>query len=70
MVDAQVIEFGNHAVVKNNGPFYNSRGHRLQFLNKIDFFFSEDHFVLANSVDPDEMPHFAALNLGLLCLQL
>ena len=27
-------------------------------------------FVLANSVDPDEMPHYAALNTDLLCLQL
>ena len=27
-------------------------------------------FVLANSVDPDEMPHYAAFNLNLLCLQL
>ena len=27
-------------------------------------------FVLANSVDPDEMPHYAAFNLDLLCLQL
>ena len=27
-------------------------------------------FVLANSVDPDEMPHYAAFNLGLLGLQL
>ena len=27
--------------------------------------FSEDHFVLANSVDPDEMPHYVAYNLDL-----
>ena len=27
-------------------------------------FFSEDHFGLANSLDPDEMPHYAAFNLG------
>ena len=26
-------------------------------------------FVLANSADPDEMPHDAAFQLGLLCLQ-
>ena len=25
-------------------------------------------FILANSVDPDEMPHFAASHLGLCCL--
>ena len=27
-------------------------------------------FVLANGVDPDELPHYAAINLDLLCLQL
>ena len=27
-------------------------------------------FVLANSVDPDEMPHYAAFNLALFSLQL
>ena len=27
-------------------------------------------FVLANSVDPDEMPHYAAFNPDLFCLQL
>ena len=26
-------------------------------------------FVLANSVDPDKMPYYAAFNLDLLCLQ-
>ena len=26
------------------------------------------NFVLANSVDPDEMPHYAAFHLGLHCL--
>ena len=25
--------------------------------------FSEDRFILANSVDPDEMPHYAAFHL-------
>ena len=33
-------------------------------------FFPGDYFVLANSVDPDEMPHYAAFSLDLLCLQL
>ena len=28
----------------------------------------EVHFVLANSVGPDEMPHYAAFHLGLHCL--
>ena len=41
------------------------------FLNKIVVFFSmKSIFVLANSVDPNEMPHYAAFNLGLHCLQL
>ena len=30
--------------------------------------FSEDHFGIANSVDPDEMSHHAAFHLGLHCL--
>ena len=25
-------------------------------------------FILANSVDPDEIPHFATFHLGLLCI--
>ena len=37
---------------------------------KLQFFSVKIIFVLANSVDPDEMPHYAAFNLGLLCLQL
>ena len=44
-------------------------GHRLQFLNRITVFSLKIIFVLANSVYPDEMPHYAAFNLGLLCLQ-
>ena len=31
---------------------------------KLYFFLSEIGFVLANSVDPDEMLHYAAFNLG------
>ena len=30
--------------------------------------FGEVDFVLANSEDPDEMPHYAAFHLGLHCL--
>ena len=46
---------------------YNSRGHSL----KLQFSSLNIIFVLANSVDPDEMPHYyAAFNLGILCLQL
>ena len=44
-----------------------SRSHRL--FPKIVFSFSEDLlFFLANSVDPDEMPHNVAFHLGLNCL--
>ena len=30
--------------------------------------FSENSFILANRVDPDEMPHNVAFHLGLHCL--
>ena len=33
--------------------------------NCIKFYFSEVDFILANSSDPDEMPHYAAFHLGL-----
>ena len=36
--------------------------------NTIVFFSLKIIFVLANSVDPDEMPHYAAFYLGLHCL--
>ena len=39
------------------------RGHRFPCIS-----FSEDHFGIANSVDPDEMPLNAAFHLGLHCL--
>ena len=44
----------------------------FNFKTKLQFFSLKINFVLANSVDldPDEMPHYAALNLDLLCLQL
>ena len=45
---------------------YNTRGQSLYF----QIFSLKISFVLANSVDPDEMPHEAAFNLGFLCLQL
>ena len=41
----------------------------FNFLTKLKVF-PEDHFCLSNSVDPDEMPHYAAFNLDLLCLKL
>ena len=33
------------------------------------YFLSDDYFMFTNSVDPDEMQHYAALHLGLHCLQ-
>ena len=39
------------------------------FLKKKIFFLSEDlFFTLTNSVDPDEMPHYATFHLGVHCL--
>ena len=43
-------------------------GHRLLFQNKIVFLSLNIVFVLANSVDPDKMPHSKAFHLGLHCL--
>ena len=39
------------------------------FQQKSIFFSLKIVFVLANSVDPDEMPHYAAFHLGLHCLK-
>ena len=40
------------------------RGHGIQFSNGILFLSLTIHFVLANSVDTDEMPHCEAFYLG------
>ena len=45
--------------LSQDGPLYILRGHTF-FSLKIDF-------VLPNSADPDEMPHYAAFHLGLHC---
>ena len=50
-----------------DGPLYIPRVHRLEFPNK-RFLSLMIVFVLANSVDPDEMLHYAAFHLGLHCL--
>ena len=39
-----------------------SRGHRLECPIKNCIFLSEDCFVVANSVDPDEMQHYHYLS--------
>ena len=43
-------------------------GHRLSFFNYFIVLFLRTFFYLENSVDPDEMPHYAAFHLGLHCL--
>ena len=41
------------------------RGHRSEFQH---ISVPEDFFILANSANPDEMPHYAAFHQGLHCL--
>ena len=48
---------------------YILRGHRLYFSNKIVFLSLKIIFVMANSVDPDEMQHDVTFHLVLHCLQ-
>ena len=38
------------------------------FSKNIVFFSLNIKFVLVNSADPDEIPHYAAFHLGLCCL--
>ena len=52
---------------KWDSPLYMSRGVRLK--PKKCILLSEYLFTFTNSVDPDEMQHYAALHLGLHCLQ-
>ena len=40
----------------------------IDFTNKIVFLSLKIVYVLANSVDPDEMLHYAAFQLGLYCM--
>ena len=47
---------------------YILRGHRLYFSKNTVFLSLKIIFVLTNSVDPDEMWHYAAFHLGLQCL--
>ena len=51
-------------------PLYLSRGFKLLFLKRILYYFVwKSFFTFTNSVDPDEMQHYAAFHLGLHCLQ-
>ena len=43
-------------------------GSRVMIYKKILYFFLWTNFVLTDSADPDEMPHYAAFHLGLHCL--
>ena len=43
-------------------------GSQVIFSKKYCICFFDDHFVLANSADPDEMLQYAAFHLGLRCL--
>ena len=43
-------------------------GSQVIFSKKYCFCFFVNHFVLANSADPDEMLQYAAFHLGLHCL--
>ena len=51
-----------------DNPIVYNKGHKLEFLNTIVFFSSEDVFVFKNSVDPDEMPQYVGFHQGLHCL--
>ena len=45
-----------------------AKGSRFNLQMKLDLFLLKISFVLANRVDPDEMPHYGAFHLGLHCL--
>ena len=44
------------------------KGSQVEFLNYCVFLSLKVVLILANSVDPDEMQHYAAFHLGLHCL--
>ena len=46
-----------------DGPLYILRGHRLLFPHRSVFLLLKILFVIANSVDPDEMPHNVFINM-------
>ena len=46
-----------------------SRGLKVINFKNIVFFCLKIFFTFTNSVDPDEMQHYAAFHLGLHCLQ-
>ena len=50
-------------------PFVNIFGCQVLIFKKCYIILSGDLLTLANSVDPNEMQHYAAFYLGLYCLQ-
>ena len=50
-----------YSIKRHDRPLYIFRGHRLYIFFKCCIFSLNINFVLANSADPDEMVHCAAL---------
>ena len=65
----KVINLG-HGLIQwpSDSTLYISRGHRLEFLNQDVLQSLKIVFILANSTDPDERPHYVAFHLGHHCL--
>ena len=60
--------FRTHVAINNEHPSYlGVSGYNFQ--KNIVFFCVKIFFTFTNSVDPDEMQHYAAFHLGLHCLQ-
>ena len=63
------IEFSiKFVTVKSGWSILYIEGSQVIIPKNIVFFSLKIDFILANSADPDEMPHYAAFHLGLLCL--
>ena len=54
--------------VKSGWSIVYIEGSQVIISKNIEFLSLKIDFVLANSADPDEMPHYAAFHLGLHCL--
>ena len=50
--------------LSQGGRLFIFRGSQVILFQKFVFLSSKIDFVLANSVDPDKMPHYAAFHLG------
>ena len=60
--------FHKFDTVSQDGPFYMLRVYMLIFQKNIIFLSLKTDFVLANSADLDEMPHYVTFHLSLHCL--